>query len=289
MSDQQHSPKRKRVLITGAEGTIGTLLREYWVGSHALSEHDGTANSNAYQSNYDYDIRSLTRHPTDFPSHVADIADLEAILPAFQDIDVVVHLAAEPNVETPWDKILHSNITGTRNVFEAARLNGVGTVVFASSNHTIGMYEEEAAPGIYALDDARVFDQTAEIRPDSLYGVSKVFGEALGRYYSDKYGMRVLCVRIGTVREDNDPCAPEVADSSPWLPLSNEEKYERLRATWLSHKDCAQLLSRCIEAEDVRWAVVYGISNNPRQFWDISAARQLLGYQPQDSAPEACW
>lgn len=288
MSDQQRSLKRRRVLITGAEGTIGTLLRKYWAGNHGSGENNVAANRNVYHSNHDYDVRSLTRQPSDFPSHVGDIADLEAILPAFQDIDVVVHLAAEPDVETPWDKILHSNIIGTRNVFEAARLNGVGTIVFASSNHAIGMYEEEAAPGIYALDDARVFDETAEIRPDSLYGVSKVFGEALGRYYSDTYGMRVVCVRIGTVRKDDDPCAPEVADSSPWLPISAEEKYERLRATWLSHKDCAQLLMRCIEAEHVRWAVVYGISNNPRQFWDITAARQLLGYQPEDSAPEDC-
>jgi nucleoside-diphosphate-sugar epimerase len=264
------------------------VLREYWAENSEVRERNGTANSTAYGGNHDYDIRSLTRHAADFPSHVGDIADLEEILPAFRDIDVVVHLAAEPDVETPWDKILHSNIIGTRNVFEAARLNGVGTVVFASSNHTIGMYEEEAVPDIYALGDARVFDETAEMRPDSLYGVSKVFGEALGRYYSDKYGIRVLCVRIGTVRKDDDPCAPEVADSSPWLPLSGDEKYERLRATWLSHKDCAQLLSRCIEAEDVRWAVVYGISNNPRQFWDITAARQLLGYQPEDSAPADC-
>jgi nucleoside-diphosphate-sugar epimerase len=87
MSGQQRgpkrSPKRRRVLITGAEGTIGTVLRKYWAGNHELGERNGTANSTAYRSHYDYDIRSLTRHVADFPSHVGDIADLEAILPAF--------------------------------------------------------------------------------------------------------------------------------------------------------------------------------------------------------------
>ena len=259
---------RKKVLITGAEGTIGTALRQHWEGR--------------------YDLRALTRYSADFPSHAADIADLEAILPAFRGIDAVVHLAASPDVDTPWEDVLHNNLEGTRNVFEAARLSSVGCVVFASSNHAIGMYEVEAAPGLYALDDTRVFDHTVEVRPDSLYGVSKVFGEALGRYYSDSFGMRVFCVRIGTVREDDDPCAAEVALSSGWLNLTDAQKYERLRATWLSKRDCAHLLACCLEADSVSWAVVYGVSNNPRRFWDISHVRQLLGYDPQDTAPISC-
>jgi nucleoside-diphosphate-sugar epimerase len=259
---------RTRVLITGAEGTVGTALRRHW-GDR-------------------YDLRALTRQAANFPSHVGDIADLDAILPAFEGIEAVVHLAAVPDVESPWDDVLHSNIIGLRNVFEAARLSGAGTVVFASSNHAIGMYEEEAEPALYDLDDPRVFDASMEVRPDSLYGVSKVFGEALGRYYSERYGMRVICVRIGTLRRDDDPCAPEVADSSDWLNLTPEQCYHRLRATWLSHRDCAGLFARCIEANDVRWAIVYGISNNPRQFWDISGARDLLGYRPEDAAPREC-
>ena len=261
-------PARITVLITGAEGTIGTALRRHWGDRYAL--------------------RALTRRPVDFPSHVGDIADLEAILPAFDGVDAVVHLAAAAAVESPWDAVLQSNIIGLRNVFEAARLNAVKTVVFASSNHAIGMYEEEAAPALYALDDPRVFDASVEVRPDSLYGVSKVFGEALGRYYSERYGMRVICVRIGSVLQDDDPCAPSVAHSKGLLNLTPEQNYDRFRATWLSHRDCAQLLACCLDANDVRWAIVYGISNNPRQFWDISQARELLGYQPQDAAPERC-
>jgi nucleoside-diphosphate-sugar epimerase len=256
---------RKPVLITGAEGRVGIALRKH------LADR--------------YDFRYLTRGPADFPSYVADIADLNAILPAFQGVDAVVHLAAVVAWEAPWDVILHSNIIGTRNVFEAARQCNVGAVVYASSNHTIGMYEKEQSPGLYALDNPRLYDHTAEVRPDSLYGVSKVFGEAIGRYYADNFGMRVYCLRIGTLRKDDDPCSPGVAASPGWPHLTAKQKYERLRATWLSHRDCAELVACCLEAETVPWAVVYGISDNPRQFWDLSHARRLLGYQPRDRAP----
>ena len=158
-------------------------------------------------------------------------------------------------------------------------------MVFASSNHAIGGYEVDGAPELYRLDDPRVYDHTVEVRPDSLYGVSKVYGEALGRYYHDTFGMRVFNLRIGTTRDDDNPRSPEVAEASGWLPLEPADRYARLRATWLSQRDCAALVEACLEATDVDWAVVYGISNNPRQFWDISHARELLGYAPRDSAP----
>lgn len=255
----------ERVLVTGASGLIGRVVMERLADRYQLS--------------------ALTRRPASFPSHIADIADLEAILPAFHGMDAVVHLAASPAVETPWESILPDNLIGTYNVFEAARRSGVGCVVFASSNHAIGGYEVDGSPELYRLDDDRVFDHTVEVRPDSLYGVSKVYGEALGRYYHDQFGMRVFNLRIGSVRDDDDPRSPEVAGSSGWLPLEPADAYARLRGTWLSQRDCAELIASCLEATDVDWAVVYGISNNPRQFWDIGHARQLLGYAPLDSAP----
>ena len=116
----------RRVLVTGAEGTIGTAVREH------LADR--------------YELTSLTLTPQEFPSHVADIADLDAILPAFENVDAVVHLAASAALETPWDDVLHNNIVGTYNVFEAARQAGVSRVVFASSNHVVGMYEMDGAP-----------------------------------------------------------------------------------------------------------------------------------------------
>ncbi|MBA2521423.1 MAG: NAD(P)-dependent oxidoreductase [Chloroflexia bacterium] len=261
------SKRKRRVLLTGAEGTIGAVVREF------LSDQ--------------YEIRSLTWQAEDFPSHVGDISDYEAIRPAFDDIDVVVHMAASSAIETPWEDILPNNLIGTYNVFEAARDAGVGAVVFASSNHAVGMFEVSGSPGLYELDDPRVYDHTVEIRPDSLYGVSKAYGEALGRFYMEQHGMRVVCLRIGAVRAGDDPYAPTIINTPRPLiePLTPEQRRQRMRAMWMSRRDCAQLVSRSIEADDVPWAIVYGISNNPRQFWDLSHAREVLGFNPEDSAP----
>ncbi len=256
-----------KVLVTGAGGVIGEAVREH------LADR--------------YDLVYLTHRPQDFPSIAADIADLDAIRPAFEGVDAVVHLAASPAVETPWDDILPNNIVGTRNVFEAARLAGVRRVVFASSNHTIGMNEIDNAPDVYELDDPRVWDEYAEPRPDSYYGVSKLFGEAIGRMFHDLHGLEVINLRIGTVRADDDPTSEKTLTSipKPLAHLSMEERRKRSRSTWLSRRDCAELIARSLEA-DTDWAVVYGISDNPRQFWSLKSAREVLGYDPQDSAPE---
>jgi NAD+ dependent glucose-6-phosphate dehydrogenase len=255
----------KKVLITGAAGVIGTAMREH------LADR--------------YDLYSLTHRPAGFPSHVADIAELDAIQPAFEGMDAVVHLAATISVTSPWEAVLPNNLVGTYNVYEAARRAGVDCVVFASSNHAVGMYEADGAPGIYALDDPRVVDHTAEIRPDSYYGVSKAYGEAMGRYYVENHGLRVFCLRIGSVRDDDNPLDPSIGTTSSWLPLTPEQLYDRYRATWLSKRDCTQLISRCLDADHLRFGIYYGISNNPRQFWDITHAREELGYEPLDSAP----
>src|SRR5829696_1690345 len=252
----------RRVLVTGAEGTIGTAVREH------LAQR--------------YELVSLTLTPQEFPSHVADVSDLEAIRPAFENVDAVVHLAASPAIETPWDDVLRNNIVGTYNVFEAARQAGVPRVVFASSNHVVGMYEVEGAPAVYEVDDERSYDHNAEIRPDSLYGVSKAYGEALGRLYMERHGLRVFCLRIGAVRANDDPTLPS---SNPLISLDAEGRRNRLRAVWLSRRDCAELIARCLEVEDVSWAVVYGVSRNARRFWDLTYGRELLGWEPQDAAP----
>jgi nucleoside-diphosphate-sugar epimerase len=254
-----------KVVVTGASGTIGK----------AIMEHLGDR----------YELHPITHREADFPSTVADVVDLDALIPAFEGMDAVVHLAASAAVDAPWDSILHNNLIGTYAVYEAARQAGLKAVVFASSNHTIGGYELDGAPDIYDLEDPRCYDHRAELRPDSLYGVSKVFGEALGRHYHEAFGLRVYNLRIGSVRADDNPRDPSVAKSSFWLDLTPEQKFDRLRATWLSRRDCAELIACCLEAESVGWATVYGISNNPRQFWDLSEAQRLLGFIPRDSAP----
>jgi nucleoside-diphosphate-sugar epimerase len=255
-------------LVTGGAGVIGQAV---WRHLH---------------ERYELSSISRTAAPGYAVSHAADISDLDAILPHFAGIEAVVHLAASISVDSPWENVLPNNLIGTYNVYEASRRSGVQAVVFASSNHTIGMYEVDGAPSIYALDDPRVYDHTAEPRPDSLYGVSKVYGEALGRYYQENFGIRSYNLRIGTVRADDDPRHPSVPQGSFWLDLTPEQKYERLRATWLSQRDCAELIASSLEATHVPYAIVYGISNNPRQFWDLSHAKSLLGWEPQDSAPE---
>ncbi len=255
--------ERKRVLITGAEGTIGSILRPELADSH--------------------DIVAITREPADFRSHVADISDLDAIRGAFRGIDAVVHLAATASVTAPWPDVLTSNIIGTYNVFEAARLAGVGRVIFASSNHAVGGYEVDGAPDIYDPSDQRRYDHRAEIRPDSLYGVSKVFGEALGRFYADRYGMRVVCLRIGSVTRDDDPHSESVLEAAPEKTPTSDDRRHRRAAVWLSHRDLVELVRRSLEA-DVRFAVVYGVSDNAGRFWDLEASERLLGFVPREGA-----
>lgn len=265
----------KTVLITGAEGNIGTRLRANLAGRYAL--------------------RSITREPVaGLESTIADISDLEAILPAFAGVQAVVHLAASPAVETPWPDVLHNNIIGTYNVFEAARRAGVRQVVFASSNHAVGMFEIEGSPELYRRRSGVMVDHRAPARPDSLYGVSKVYGEALGRYFCEQHGLQVYCLRIGAVRRDDDPrAAAIVASPGPsWLPpMTAAERLRRVAAVWLSHADLGRLVDACLQAEHVRFGIYYGVSDNPYRFWSLDNARADLGWWPQDGAvavePEA--
>lgn len=258
----ERAERRLRVLVTGAEGTIGTAVREH------LGDR--------------YELLPLTLTPQDFPGLVGDISDFAAIRPAFEGVDAVVHLAASPAIEAPWEDVLRNNLVGTYNVFEAARQAGASRVVFASSNHAVGMYEVDGAPQIYEPDDRRRIDHDAEVRPDSLYGVSKAYGEALGRLYVERHGMRVFCLRIGAVQAHDDPTEPL---GNPLLDLDEQGRRNRMRAVWLSRRDCSSLIARCLDVENVPWALVYGVSANPRRFWDLEHARELLGWEPQDAAP----
>lgn len=262
MREERYAMPKRRVLITGAEGNIGTALRE------RLADR--------------YDLSSLTLTPQEFESHVADIADLDAIQPAFAGVDAVVHLAAAASLLAPWEDVLPNNIVGTYNVYEAARREGVERVVFASSHHAVGMYEIDQAPDLYDVDAQR-FDHHVELRPDSLYGVSKAYGEALGRMYVDRHGLRVFCLRIAAVRPDDDPTT--TAEVRLLERLDDEGRRNRWRAVWLSKRDCAELVARCLDVDDVHFAIVYGVSANERRFWDIEHARDLLGWSPQDAAP----
>ena len=259
---------KRRVLVTGADGLIGNLLIDAWRESEV------------------YEPVGLARKSGPRTDVVADITDLNAVVAACQGMEAVVHLAATSAVGSSWDAVLNSNLIGSYNVFEAARRAGVGQVIFASSNHSIGTYETENVPELWDLDDGRTWDHTAEIRPDSLYGVSKVYGEGMARYYVDHHGLRAACLRIGAVRSPQDPSHP----ANLWKSERDDEENmrqqrRRMRAVWLSERDCVQLIEKSLET-DHDWVLVYGISDNPRKIWDIDHARDVLGYEPRDRAPE---
>jgi nucleoside-diphosphate-sugar epimerase len=245
----------KRVLITGMSGLIGGLLRRHLegLGGYALSALN----------------RSRLEGVECFQG---DIADLEAIRPAFAEKDVVVHLAAYLD-DDAWEGQLASNIIGAYNVFEAARLSGVGRVVFASSGNAIAGFErvppyDAIASGRYEdVPESFVKVTNETIRPAGIYGAAKVWGEALGRHFADAYGLSVLCVRIGRVTPENRP--RETRDYS----------------VYLSHDDVAQVLQKCIEApEDLKYDIFLATSDNKWSYRDLEHPRRVLGYMPNDSA-----
>ena len=226
----------KTVLITGAAGDVGTHLRREFAGKYALRVSD---------------LRPVRKFDKAERYMRADVSKFDDALRITKGVDAVVHLGGY-SVEGPWPDILSANIAGCYNVFEAARRNGVGRIVFPSSNHAVGFYRRDQ------MIHERVYP-----KPDSRYGVSKVFGEALGSLYADKYGMRVLCIRIGNVN-------PAPID-------------KRRLSIWLSPRDLAQLVTIGIEHPEIRFEVVYGVSANARSWYDNANARRL-GYRPQDDS-----
>ncbi|MGW1283619.1 NAD-dependent epimerase/dehydratase family protein [Streptomyces sp. NPDC002586] len=231
-------PAPRTVLLTGAAGGLGTLMRSLLPG-------------------YGYTLRLFDVRPVEGePGAItADLGDPAALREAMRGVDAVLHLAGI-SLEAPFEKILKSNIEGTYNLYEAARLEGVPRIVFASSNHAVGY---TPAPRVgeppIPIDTPR--------RPDTFYGLSKSFGEDLAQLYWDRHGLETVSVRIGS-------CFPE--------PTS-----VRMLSVWMSPADGARLFHAALTAERVGHTVVYGSSANTRLWWDLTTAR-ALGYAPQDDS-----
>ncbi len=228
----------KKVLLTGAAGSVAGFLRSELAGEYELRLSDKAELAN---------LR---------PGEESCAADLERpndLLEAVDGVDGIVHLGAY-SVESDWDTIHAANIVGAYNLFEAARAKGVKRIIFASSNHAVGFYRR----------DQRI-DHDCFPKPDGRYGLSKVFGEALGSLYADKYGLEVLCVRIGNVTE---------------RPLD-----VRRLSMWMSPRDFAQLVRIGLEHPELHFEIVYGASDNVRSWWDNSNAHRL-GYRPQDASED---
>src|SRR5262245_40463804 len=222
----------KTVLITGATGDVGTHLSRELAGK--------------------YELRLSDKRPLKAKNFIkADISKMADALRITKGVDAIVHLGGY-SVEGSWEAILQANIVGCYNIFEAARRNGVKRIVFPTSNHATGFYRRD-----------QTIDHRVYPKPDSRYGVSKVFGEALGSLYADKYGMQFLMIRIGNVNP---------------VPLD-----KRRLSLWISPRDIALPVSIGIYQPGIKFEIVYGVSDNKRNWYDNSNAVRL-GYRSQDDS-----
>jgi len=234
------------VLITGASGNIGRKLRDAWRGLYDLVLIDRKA-------------------PPDDPEVIeADLAEWdESWVEHFDDVDTVVHLAANPDDSAAWDDLVRPNLDAAANVFNAAAYGGVERVIFASSNHAMGGYRD--------LGDIPI---TVDLppRPDGPYGATKLVGERMGRSLASAFDVTFIAIRIGWVQRGAN--RPETLPDD-WS-----------RRMWLSDGDLVHLFESAVEADlgDRAFLVVNGMSNNGGSRWDLTEAVEWLDYQPHDDA-----
>ncbi|NML17700.1 NAD-dependent epimerase/dehydratase family protein [Azohydromonas caseinilytica] len=226
-----------RLLLTGAAGGLGRELRT------RLKRYCDTLRLS--------DVAPLGEAAPGEEVVTAPLQDKAAVHALLKDVDAVVHLGGV-STEQPWQPILEANIVGTYNLYEAARLNGVKRILFASSNHVTGFYKQN-----------EVIGTDAPARPDGIYGLSKAFGEDVARLYFDRFGIETACVRIGS-------SFPEPRD-------------RRMLATWMSYDDLERLVMAVLTTPVLGYSVIYGISDNQTRFYDNSGAAHI-GYRPQDSS-----
>ena len=246
---------KKKVLITGMSGLIGQVCQRELGHRYALSAVNRS-------------------HVAGVPCLQADISDLEAIRPAFEGVDVVVHLAAIAKGDATWEEVLPHNLIGTYNVFEAARTAGVQRVISASSGAAVSDSEREMP--YRALVEGRYDEATgwqklepSVVRPSGLYGCSKLWGESLARHFSDAWGLSAICLRIGAVNASDRPTST------------------REYSVWCSQRDIAQMIRRCIDApETLKFATFYAVSDNKWSYRSLDNARAELGFEPQDQAEQ---
>ena len=228
-----------RVLLTGAAGGIGRRMRTELSGSYPVLRVS--------------DIESLGEAAAGEEVAPADLTDPDAVDRLLEGVDGVIHLGGL-SVEHDWADIVRINIDATYRFFESAHRAGVKRIVFASSNHSVGFYPRS----VCLTGDERP-------RPDSRYGLSKVFGEALGQYFADNYAMGVLSIRIG------------------WC--HDEPRTPRSLKTWISIRDLTALCRIGLDAPDLHHEIVWGVSGNSGTWWDNETAFRL-GFRPRDSSDD---
>ncbi len=237
----------RKVLVTGAGGRIGTYFAEHSQGRYDLRlmvESEGQAK----------DIRAYGEVV------VGDLLDLPRLKEVCQGVDTVLHLAADPSPSATWDSLRDNNIIGTYNTFVAAKAAGCRRIVYASSIHAVSGYPPDV--------QVKTNDP---VNPGDLYGVTKCFAEALGRYMAEREGVSVIAIRIGAFQ--------------PIEAAKEEQGYKMLDA-FVSHRDLNQLIQRSIDVENLKWALFHGLSDNRFKRMDITDARELVGYAPEDDLTE---
>jgi uronate dehydrogenase len=225
------------LLLTGASGGLGKVLRP------ALRELCTTLR-----------ISDLAAPADPLPNEesiACDVGDRAAVMELVRGVDAIAHFGGQ-STEATFDTICHANIVGTFNVYEAARKHGVKRIVYASSGQVTGFYPSDT-----------VVDPSMPLRPSSLYGVSKAFGESLSRLFYDRYGIETVCLRI--------------AMAFP------EPTTHRMLRSYLSYRDLVELVKRGLVAKDVGHAIVYGVSANRDSMWRNPQAA-AIGWTPRDSS-----
>jgi NAD+ dependent glucose-6-phosphate dehydrogenase len=234
----------RKVLVTGAAGRIGSVFSVYAADTYDLRLADRR-------------LEGLEAPPVGEVIPL-EIADLDACRAACQGVDAVLHLAADPGTGSGfYESYLDNNIKGVYNIFEAAREAGCRRLVYASSVQAIEGYPLD----VQARTDGAV-------RPLNMYGACKAFGEATAHCYAYTHGLSSIAVRIGSF-EYNQPQFNATA---------------RNLSTFISARDLCQLFVRCIEAENVQFAIVHGVSDNRFKRMDLTTTKEAVGYQPQDDA-----
>jgi nucleoside-diphosphate-sugar epimerase len=242
----------KKVGITGANGTVGRVLMQ------------GLAD--------DYELTAFTRRAVEFPSTIVNFDKPDEVAGAFTGLDAVIHLAADPSPMADWQAVREHNLEGMYQVMEECRRAEVKRMIFASTNHT--------QHGNSILTTPETLDRKKELRmklgdlpnPDSLYAVSKLFGENIGKLYSERFGIEFVGLRIGWIVPEDTP-----------LVMRGTPAEDYLRAMFLSHRDCIAAHKRALEVDTV-YMLAYVVSANGRRVFDLEETRSGLGYEPEDDA-----
>ncbi len=258
-------------MITGASGTIGRILTKSLINEYSLILVDIKSPDEVN----DNDFQSIAYH---HPFVKGDISEKSIIDNIFNEYkpDIVIHLAAVLGKNTDWNEIVRINIIGAINILEISLLHKVERVLYASSNNVYGGYEDEAIKNgkpLYFQENPTMMKEDTTPRPDSRYAVAKLMIEEYAKYLSKWYRLRTFGLRIGTVREIDNPN----------LQLNESDLIPRFKKTWLSHNDLIQIVKLCLKSniDHGLYNAISGLPGAPGVFIDITKAIIELGYRPE--------